>query len=232
MIVPAGGVSLKDGQWVSLRKNFLVHKDALFLLFRKIFMEKIKKLLEDEVLEIPSDMGYLKNNHANMLDFLNKPHSKKWNCFIKKNMKNETAIIKYLGRYTHRIAFSNSRILSVDNSKSTVTFRYKDYKNKNYDASMTLSCREFMRRFFHHIPPKGFVRVRHGGICGNAVKNKYVKLARVFVYGTDETPVDVLKQVYSIQKQIQKIKDSFLFCSKCHSEKVFLVDIPVPHDSS
>ena len=177
MIVPAGGFSYKDGKWIGFRKKFLVHKNVLALRFRNLFMKKIKKLIFSGQIKIPSCLADL-NNHASILDFFQKPHSKKWNCHIQKTFGGESQVIKYLGRYIHKMAISNSRIKNIDYEKREITFLYKDYKNNNFNAQITFNFKNFARRFMNHSCDKGFQRVRHGGIYANAVKKDNVLQAR------------------------------------------------------
>jgi adenylate kinase family enzyme len=219
MIVPAGGFCYDTGKWVGFKKDFLVHKKALSLRFRNIFMKKIKKLIRKGKLIIPSCHGYL-NNDASLLDFFEKPHSKKWNCHIQKTFGGETQVIKYLGRYIHRMAISNSRIKNIDIEKEEITFIYKDYKNKNFNAVAKLSVVDFLRRFMHHSCDKGFQRVRHGGIYANAVKKENVFKARLKVYGEWCKPVCVLKEVYKIEESVYKILASNSICECCAGEVV------------
>lgn len=219
MIVPAGGISYETGQWIGFRKQFLVHKKVLAARFRTIFMKGIKKLVRKGKIIIPSCHADL-NNEASLLDFFEKPDSKKWNCFVKKTFGGETQVIKYLGRYVHRMAISNSRIQSVDEEKGLVQFSYKDYKNNNLNATMKLSVVEFVRRFSRHTCDKGFQRIRHGGVYANAVKKKNVVEARFKVYGEYSKPVCVLKEVYRIELSMEKILLANSICECCAQEEV------------
>jgi len=212
MIVPAGGICLKTGKWIGFKKQYLANKDALALRFRNIFMKGIKKMIRKGKLVVPSCHGYL-NNEASLLDFFEKPHSKKWNVFVKKTFGGETQVIKYLGRYVHRLAISNSRIKNVRDEK--VVFQFKDYKNKNFQAECEMNCGEFVRRLAWHTPPKGFTRIRHGGICSNSVKEECVHDARLFVYGENVVPVCVLKEVYKIERKLTEFLESISICKSC-----------------
>ena len=116
-------------------------------------------------------------------------------------MKNPSAVIKYLSRYTHRIAISNSRIISHENG--TVIFSYKDYKDHCRIKQMTLSEEEFFRRFMMHVPPFRFMRIRHYGFLGNRNKNNRIKLLRSLTSTPDpgEFKLDMIKVISRILKK-------------------------------
>ncbi len=103
MVVPAGGFCVETGKWKGFRKQYLASKEALALRFRNLFMKRLKKIIRNGELVIPSCHGYLKNEAA-LLDFFEKPHSKKWNVEVKKSFGGEVQVIKYLARYIHRTA--------------------------------------------------------------------------------------------------------------------------------
>jgi hypothetical protein len=214
MIVPAGGFSLSGDEWVGFRKQYIANKNALALRFRNVFMKGIKKMILKGTLKVPSCHGYL-NNEASLLDFFNKPHSKKWNVHIQKTFGGETQVIKYLGRYIHRSAISNSRIIDVSSGK--VLFKYKNYKSGKLDDLMVLDVSLFLRRYSHHICDKKFQRVRHGGIYGNTVKKENVMDARLKVYGDWKKPVSVMKEVWKIENNIAEKIDSISICNQCSS---------------
>jgi hypothetical protein len=213
MIVPAGGFCLEKDEWVGFRKQYIANKNALALRFRNLFMKGLKKMIKNETLRIPSCHGYLKTSEADLLDFFNKPHSKKWNVHIQKTFGGESQVIKYLGRYIHRSAISNSRILDVSDDR--VLFKYKNYKSGNFNDTISIAVSDFVRRLSHHICDKGFVRVRHGGIYGNRVKSENVMDARISVYNDWKKPVSVLKEIYKIQNKLDQIIDSISICSRC-----------------
>ena len=215
MIVPAGGISNKDGSWISFKKDFLIFQDVLSLYFRKVFMKKIKKFVRDAKTILPPDLQYL-NSEAALLDFFNEPHSKKWHVYTKKHFNGEMRIVKYLGRYTHRIAISNSRFRKLKNGK--VTFQYKNYKANKLDDQMTLDVCEFIRRFTSHISEKGFVRVRHGGIYAGSLKSKYLERAQKHVYGEIGRPLDKQKEIDSLEETYIKFKEKFYQCIECEGE--------------
>lgn len=170
-IVPGGGLSVK-GEWKQSRisansKMFLFPVEQLSVVFRAKFMEALQRLTN-----IGSSLRHDLYGH-------------KWVVYTKEPFAGPDAIIEYLGRYSHKVAISNHRILGVD--ESGVTFRWLDYRD-NKQKVMRLDGVEFLRRFAMHILPKGFVRIRHFGLM-SAVHNKRLEGIRLFS-GQAETRED------------------------------------------
>ena len=140
MLVPAGGLD-KDGQWEESRK-YLVPVQALSRGFRYRFMDMAKKALPKETL--PKEVW-----------------DKEWVVFCKPTFNRAKKVLPYLGRYVHRIAISNNRILSLENG--TVTFRYQNSDTRQW-KTMPLPAKEFLRRYLQHVLPQGFHKVRYHGL--------------------------------------------------------------------
>ncbi len=155
-IVPGGGLS-KSGQWKSAKSKgkYLFNVKAMSPVFRA----KYVGLLRKNELKIPQGT-------------YNQVFKKKWAVFAKQPFANPKYVIEYLGRYTHKIAISNHRILKIDQQKRQVTFTAKDYRHKDKKITLTLSTQEFIRRFGLHILPKGFTRIRHYGILSSSWKKE------------------------------------------------------------
>jgi len=102
-----------------------------------------------------------------------------WVVYAKPAFGGASAVLRYLGRYTHRVAISNHRLLAFDGER--VTFQWKDYAHGDARRTMTLSAMEFLRRFVQHILPRGFVRIRHSGFLAHACRAARVALARTFL---------------------------------------------------
>jgi hypothetical protein len=157
-IVPGGGID-KNGNWQPIRADgkFLFHVKALSKVFRAKFCDKLKKENAFQYQNIREELW-----------------QKNWVVFAKRPFGSPNAVVEYLGRYTHKIAISNNRIKEIGND--TVTFAYKDYKQKAQKKEMTLSHAEFIRRFALHILPKGFVKIRHYGFLSSTWKRKKLKV--------------------------------------------------------
>lgn len=215
-IVPAGGLSLDGKRWIGARKKFLVHVKALSELFKSIYLRRLKKLYKLEQLNF-GNLDFYKNK-ANFNDLLRKLYQKKWVVYAKKSFKREVHVLKYLGRYTHRIAITNHRIKKV--TDTNVTFSVKNYKKHGQRELLTLSKSEFIRRFLMHSLLPRMVRVRHTGFLSNAQKEKNLNLIRSLLPHTVRLSI-------SCQAEIEKIIKSLelpLVCGKCKCGKMIVVD--------
>jgi len=154
-IVPGGGLT-KQGGWRQAKSDgkYLFNVKAMSKTFRGRFIAALKEVLPQEM------------NRA----FIDQLYKHKWVVYAKQHFSGPQSVIEYLGRYTHKIAISNHRIRDIESDK--VTFSYKDYKDGNVKKEMSLKATEFIRRFSLHIMPKGFVRIRHYGICSSSAKVK------------------------------------------------------------
>ena len=164
-IVPGGGVD-ESGAWKNLRSDgkFLFPVKALSKVFRAKFCEKLKANLKDKFNE----------NQENEYEKIRQSlWEKPWVVYAKKPFGSPKSVVEYLGRYTHKIAISNGRIRGIDDK--TVTFDYKDYRQKGIKKQMVLSHEEFIRRFAMHILPKRFVKIRHYGFLSSTWKRKKLK---------------------------------------------------------
>jgi predicted Zn-ribbon and HTH transcriptional regulator len=164
MLVPAGGLSEDGTEWVNSPKKFFLPVKALSKMFRGILIRLLKKQLDENKLK-------LNDGFPGFLALKEKLYEKNWNVYAKKALGGINSVLAYLGRYTHRVAISNSRLLNVDNNK--VTFRYKNYRKRGEQQILTITCMEFARRFMMHILPKGFYKIRYYGILATAnIKTK------------------------------------------------------------
>lgn len=166
-IVPAGGID-KLGKWRNSKKKFFIPVKVLSRKFRGKFLHYLKQ----EKLEFYGDNKYLENP-SEFNDLIAKMYNQEWISYCKPPFRDAKCVIRYLGRYTHRVAISNNRIIKEENGK--VTFKYRDYKDNKRTKVMTLNAEEFIRRFMMHILPPQFMKIRHYGLLGN--RNKKVKLA-------------------------------------------------------
>jgi len=154
-IVPGGGLT-KQGKWKHAKSDgkYLFNVKAMSIAFRGRFIAALNEQLAEQM-----DRS-----------FINKLYKHKWVVYAKQPFAGPQSVIEYLGRYTHKIAISNHRI--KDHKDGRVTFSYKDYKAGSIKKEMTLEAIEFIRRFTLHVLPKGFVRIRHYGICSSTAKQK------------------------------------------------------------
>src|SRR5271155_4343371 len=175
MIVPGGGISADGSRWISSRSNFLVHVKVLARLFRGKFLAML--------IDAHSG-GRLKffNTHAGLADkrtfkrFLAPLRRIEWVVYCKEPFAGPQQVLRYLSRYTHRVAISNRRLIAADDGG--VSFRWKDYRIEGPGRwkTMTITPHEFIRRFLMHVLPKGFHRIRHYGLFAN--NNRAANIAK------------------------------------------------------
>ena len=180
-VIPGGGISVtEDRCWVNSRSNFFVPVRVLSALFRRVFLKMLRAAFQKGELGFYSSLASLRqpNTFYRYLDPLEKID---WVVYSKKPFGGPENALEYLGRYTHRVAICNQRLLSDEGG--SVSFLWKDYrqksnKKKHRQKVMTLSAEEFTRRFLLHSLPRGFQRIRHFGLFANAVRKNALALCR------------------------------------------------------
>lgn len=172
-VVPGGGLSSDHSRWISCRKGFFLPVKVLSRLFRGKFVAHLKAANEQGRLVFHGQSKHLaeRDHFARLLNEMSKVE---WVVYAKPPFGGPVQVLKYLARYTHRVAISNQRLVVL--SEGEVTFRWKDYADGNAVKEMTLDVREFTRRFLLHILPRGFVRIRHYGLLAN--RNRSERLER------------------------------------------------------
>ena len=166
-IIPAGGID-KQGKWRESKKKFFIPVKVLSRKFRGKFLYYLKK----EKLEFYGENKYLEIKE-NFEELIAKMYNKDWVSYCKPPFKDARSVIRYLGRYTHRVAISNNRIIKEENGE--ITFKYRDCKENRKEKEMTIKVEEFIRRFLLHILPPRLMKIRYYRLIGN--RNKKTKLA-------------------------------------------------------
>jgi predicted RNA-binding Zn-ribbon protein involved in translation (DUF1610 family) len=175
-VIPAGGISRDHTRWVHPRyPGFFLPVKVLSRVFRGKFIAGLKRLYRRKQLRCAGPSAALADEKQ-FRQLLRRLHRQDWVVYAKPAFGGPRQVLRYLGRYTHRVAISNHRLLSFDGER--VTFRWKDYAHGSQTRQMTLAATEFLRRFFLHVLPKGFVRIRHFGFLGNRFRAARVKLCR------------------------------------------------------
>ncbi len=176
MIVPGGGLSADGTRWVSCRPGFFLSVRVVSRLFRRLFLEGLVALHDAGKLVFFNDCEALADRSA-FAAWLTPLRKIDWVAYAKEPFAGPKAVLAYLSRYTHRVAISNSRLISAD--ADHVTFRVKDYRieGPGRHKTMTLDTDEFIRRFLLHVLPKGQHRIRHYGLFGNG--NRAANVARI-----------------------------------------------------
>jgi len=222
-LVPAGALSLDQKRWSPAGKNFLFPVTALSIVFRGKFLDLLKNACARNKLLFVGQSASLADPLAFKVLF-NALRKKPWIVYAKKPFGSPVHVLDYLGRYTHRVALSNERILSAHNGK--ITFSYRDRKNHDQKKTMPLDAHEFIRRFLLHVIPKGFVRVRHFGFLANRSKSLLSKCRRLLDLGP-VPPKLPQKSVHELMLQLTGI--DITRCPLCQKGTlVFFANLPVP----
>ncbi len=173
-IVPAG--VLQDHRtWKPTRPTYLFKVGSLAKHFRTVYLQLLREAYHSGILIFPGTISSLTDSEA-FSQLLNQLSTTNWIVYAKPPFAGPEQILSYLGRYTHRVAISNHRILSVHNGH--VTFSYRDRSDHDQVKLLTLDAHEFIRRFLLHILPSGFMKIRHFGFLANSCKNKNLKRIR------------------------------------------------------
>jgi len=228
-LVPAGALSFDQKRWSPARKNFLFPVTALSIVFRGKFLDLLKNACARNKLLFVGQSTSLADPLAFKVLF-NALLKKPWIVYAKKPFGSPVHVLDYLGRYTHRVALSNERILSAHNGK--ITFSYRDRKNHDQKKTMPLDAHEFIRRFLLHVIPKGFVRVRHFGFLANRSKSLLSKCRRLLDLGP-VPPKLPQKSVHELMLQLTGI--DITRCPLCQKGTLVLLaklPVPAPWDSS
>ena len=176
IIAPGGGISPDGERWVSCRPAFFLPVRVLSCLFSRRFLEQLIAAHLAGRLQFYNDLTHLQD-HQTFTSYLSPLRKIKWVVYAKRPFAGPNSVLKYLARYTHRVAISNRRLIAIDDNG--VTFKYKDYRinGPGRYTTMTLPTHEFIRRFLMHVLPKGQHRIRHYGLFANG--GRAANIARI-----------------------------------------------------
>jgi len=186
-VVPAGGLSLDHTRWVRSPDNYFLPKEVLREVFRGKFVDALKQAFQKGELRFPENLKLLSQPKI-FAAWLRPLYRQDWVVYLKPPFGGPQYVLHYLGRYTHRVAISNHRLVSLADGQ--VTFRWRDTAHPNEQKLMTLSVDEFLRRFLLHILPKGFVRIRNFGFLANRRRTTLLPLCFQLLGATQEPPAE------------------------------------------
>ena len=172
-VIPSGGLAPDHTRWIRSRPRFFLPIQVLRRVFRGKFVAGLKSAFERGQLHLSSNLAALAQPKI-FASWLRPLFRKDWIVYCKPPFGGPEYVLHYLGRYTHRVAISNHRLVSFDDCQ--VTFRWRDSADNNKQKLMTLSVDEFLRRFLLHLLPKGFVRIRHFGFLANRRRVEFLPL--------------------------------------------------------
>jgi hypothetical protein len=173
--IPAGGLSPDHSRWVHPRYPFFLPVKVLSRVFRGKFIEALRRAYRRKRLLFHGPIAALEDPQR-FASFVRTLFRQDWVVYAKPAFGGPTQVLRYLGRYTHRVAISNHRLLAFDGER--VTFRWKDYAHGGKQRKMTLSATEFLRRFSQHILPRGFVRIRQYGFLATRHRRANLVIVR------------------------------------------------------
>jgi len=222
VLIPAGALSFDKKKWNPSRKKFLFKTESLAKEFKKRYINGLESHFKNEELifagkseayETPEGFQSLKN----------KLWSKKWVVYAKKPFAGPEQVLTYLGRYTHRIAIANSRIVSEKDGM--VTFKYKDRADDNKEKQLEISADEFIRRYLLHALPKGFVKIRYFGFLFHRTKKENIEIIRNLI-GQD-TQLPETKEETIREMMLRLTGEDITLCPRCKKGKLEKVlDLP------
>src|SRR5262252_6163074 len=221
-VVAGGGLAADGSQWIACRDGFFLSVRVLSRLFRRLFLEYLVKAFDAGKLEFFSSLEPLRDP-SSFLDYLAPLREAEWVVYAKRPFAGPEQVLDYVGRYTHRVAISNNRLLDIAEGK--VTFRYKDYRHEAQQKTMTLQAEEFIRRFLLHVLPSGFQRIRYYGFLANRYREEKLTRCRdlLGMPAPDRTASEVNKD-YS--ERYEKLTGSSLWeCPVCHQGRMLVIEV-------
>ncbi len=214
-IVPAGGLSLDGEKWIYSKKKFFIPIKVISRVYRGKFMFYFKRACQEGKIKFEGQIQRFANKEELKIltDCL---YKKEWVVYCKEPFSNPMRVMEYLGRYTHRIAISNQRIMGLKNGR--VSFRWKDYADQSKNKVMELDAEEFIRRFLLHVLPLRFMKIRHYGILSN--RSRMIKLTKCQeIFGTEKEKR--IKPEQSWEELLLQIKGvDVRVCPKCSIGKM------------
>lgn len=224
-VVPGGGLSPDQTQWIGCRPGFFLPVRVLSRLFRRLFLAELQKAFAAGQLRFPSEIAPLGKPQA-FADHLASAAETEWVVYAKPPFGGPARVLDYLGRYTHRVAISNDRLIAAEDGQ--VTFRYKDYRAGGRDKNkvMTLPEEEFIRRFLTHVLPPGFHKIRFFGLLANRHRKQQLALCRRLL----QTPTqELLPQPIAYRELYESLTGrSLQRCPECGANALVCVLITRP----
>jgi Putative transposase/Transposase zinc-binding domain len=226
-VVPGGGLApprSKGTRWIACRPGFFLPVRVLSRLFRRLFLQDLQAAFEAGDLHFVSDLAGLAEPDA-FARSLAECRKTEWVVYAKPPFGGPEQVLSYLGRYTHRVAISNSRLVSLTDGR--VSFRWKDYRHHHKPKIMTLDADEFIRRFLLHSLPDGFHRIRHYGFLANGHRAAKLALCRTLLAVSPPTEPRAARPDWRDQAR-QAIENAFDLCPCCGGAMIRLGMLPRP----
>lgn len=217
-VVPGGGLSLDHRRWVASRPGFFLPVRVLARLFRRLFLKALRQAYQRGQLRFYGELEPLREPAA-FGRYLAPLQRLQWVVYAKPPFGGPENVLEYLGRYTHRVAISNQRLLAHDGSR--VSFSWKDYRHHDQRKTMTLTAEEFLRRFLLHALPPGFQRIRHYGLFANRYRRGNLSRCRQLL-AAPEPPAEAEATAATAPGH------EFRACPVCGSMAMFVIELLPP----
>lgn len=225
-VVPGGGLSPDGSRWIACRPGFFLPVAVLSRLFRRLFLKGLQKAFEAGELRFFSSLERLHDPGA-FRHYLDPARQVNWVVYAKPPFAGAEQVLEYVGRYTHRVAIANNRIVDIEDGK--VRFRWKDYRNENQQKVMTLDAGEFIRRFLVHVLPEGFQRIRYYGFMGNRYrKQKLARCRELLGMQQSDTP-EQPKEGRDYRDKVEELTGvSLRECPFCRQGQMVCIEVLAP----
>jgi hypothetical protein len=174
-VIPGGGLSPDGNRWISCRPDFFLPVRVLSRLFRRLFLESLQRAFDAGKLRLSASLESLGDRQA-FVRYIAPLKDAEWVVYAKAPFAGPQQVLDYVGRYTHRVAISNHRLLDIEDDR--IRFLWKDYRDDNQQKTMDLSAEEFIRRFLLHVLPDAFQRIRYYGFLSNRHRQQKLALCR------------------------------------------------------
>jgi len=228
-VVPGGGLSIDGARWVACRPGFFLPVRVLSRLFRRLFLRALQAAYDAGTLRLVGPLETLRHRPA-WTRALAALRQTEWVVYAKRPFAGPQQVVDYVGRYTHRVAISNNRLLDMDGGQ--VRFTYKDYRADPPDASktMTLAATEFIRRFLLHVLPRGFHRIRYYGFLGARHRREKLTRCRQLLGSTTSlTTTTDARSPTDYRDRVERLTGiSLRMCPACHHGEMIIVERLLP----
>ena len=234
-VVPGGGLSADGRRWVGCRARFFLSVRVLSRLFRRLFLDSVEKAFKCGKPRFFAALEFLRDPHA-FAEQIAHAKETEWVVYTKRPFAGPQQVLDYVGRYTHRVAISNNRLIDIDNGR--VKFHWKDYRDHSQIKVMDLEADEFIRRFLLHVLPEGFQRIRYYGFLANRDRRRKLALCRQLLGMQTSSPTTSIRDYR--ERYHELTGRSLTLCPRCQKGQMVIVQslppairrVPIHIDSS
>ncbi len=228
-VIPGGGLSADPTRWISCRPGFFLPVGVLSRLFRRLFLKYLENAFDSGELQFFGSLEKLRDNDE-LRSFIAPLKQTEWVVYAKPPFAAPRQVLDYVGRYTHRVAISNNRLLPIEDGR--VTFQWKDYRDKDRPKKMTLPAQEFIRRFLIHVLPDRFQRIRYYGFLSNPHRGEKLALCRQLLgmpaLNPEPRPGDQPSDYDFVILYERLTGSSLRQCPICHHGRMIVVETLAP----